>query len=92
MPLIKVVYAFKSGYSANGEDLWLREAMGSRPVWYFEIGAGDPRYHSNTFDAYRRGASGFVIDANPRLLERFGKGRPRDTAIWGPYRRVMQMR
>jgi hypothetical protein len=88
MPIIRLIVLFKSvalkSYAANGEDLLIVSLIGDREdVWYFDIGAGDPRIHSNTYALYLRGAEGVAIDANRDLLTEFSKVRPRDTTIWG---------
>ena len=88
MPIIRLIVLFKSvahkSFSANGEDLLIASLIGNRQdVWYFDIGAGDPKIHSNTYAFYLRGAEGVAIDANRDLLTEFTKVRPRDTTIWG---------
>ena len=87
-PIVALIVLYKSvvkkSYSANGEDLLIRSLIGDRnDVWYFDVGAGDPRIHSNTYGFYRQGADGVAIDANSDLLAKFKKARPRDTTIWG---------
>lgn len=88
VPLVRLIVLYKSvvqkSYSANGEDLLIKSLIGDRrDVWYFDIGAGDPRIHSNTYAFYLRGAEGVAVDANKDLLSKFSKLRPRDATIWG---------
>jgi hypothetical protein len=88
IPVVKLIVLYRSvvlkSYSANGEDLFIRSLIGDRrAVWYFDVGAGDPKLHSNTYGFYLRGAEGVAIDANKDLLTKYGKARPRDTTIWG---------
>jgi hypothetical protein len=88
LPVVRLIVLYKSvvqkSYSANGEDLLIRSLIGDRTdVWYLDIGAGDPRIHSNTYALYLRGAQGVAVDANKDLLSKFGKKRPRDTTVWG---------
>jgi hypothetical protein len=88
VPIVQLIVLYKSvvqkSYSANGEDRMIASLIGDRrDVWYFDIGAGDPRIHSNTYAFYQRGAEGVAVDANKDLLAKFAKLRPRDTTIWG---------
>jgi hypothetical protein len=53
IPIIKGIVLYKSvvhkSYSANGEDLLIKTRVDDGlEVWYLDIGAGDPRIHSNT--------------------------------------------
>ena len=74
-------------YSQCGEDgivLYLLQMTGkSNPydVRYLDIGCNDYRKDSNTFYFYKAGASGVLIDANPRFSEMAKLKRPRDTAL-----------
>lgn len=88
IPIVKGIVLYNStvhgSYSVNGEDLLLKSLIHrGADVWYMDIGAGDPRLHSNTYGFYRTGANGVAVDANRGLLAEFSKVRPRDTAIWG---------
>jgi hypothetical protein len=87
-PVLGLIALYKSvvkkSYSANGEDLLVRSLLVERDeVWYLDVGAGDPRIHSNTYGFYLRGAEGVAVDANNNLLAKFKKARPRDTTICG---------
>jgi hypothetical protein len=88
MPIIRLIVFYKAAvhhsYSANGEDLLITSMIGGRAeVWYLDVGAGDPRIHSNTYALYRRGGDGVAVDANMGLLTKFKEMRPRDRTIWG---------
>ncbi len=88
IPIIKGIVLYKSvvhkSYSANGEDLLIKTRVDDGlEVWYLDIGAGDPRIHSNTYRFYQQGAKGVAVDANRSLLAKFSKVRPRDTTVWG---------
>jgi hypothetical protein len=88
MPIIRMIVLYKSvikkSYSANGEDLLIKSLMDEGlSVWYLDIGAGDPRIHSNTYKFYQTGSYGVAVDANKGLLAQFAAVRPRDTTVWG---------
>lgn len=74
-------------YSENDEEalLWFLISRLSPPVsnelFYLEIGAGHPKWMSNTYLLYRLGFSGVVVDANPSFCEQLRSVRPRDIVV-----------
>lgn len=71
-------------YSQFGEDEYLLGIMGGKnlqSVTYLDIGAAHPIIGSNTFLFYQNGASGITVDANPYLINRHKKMRPRDKQV-----------
>jgi FkbM family methyltransferase len=71
-------------YSQFGEDEWVISHFISNQItkWnYVDIGSAHPIIGSNTYLMYRRGAWGYTIDANPYLVNKHRKLRPRDVQI-----------
>ena len=71
-------------FSQFGEDeyLWSKIAEEHQEsVSYLDIGAAHPVIGSNTFIFYLKGGSGVTVDANPLLINRQKKMRPRDTQV-----------
>jgi len=72
-------------YGQNGEDIivfnLLKILKPISNVVYLDIGAGDPKFLSNTYLLYKMGAQGYCIDANRRLYKKYKKIRPRDCFI-----------
>jgi FkbM family methyltransferase len=75
-------------YGQFAEDLLIWHAMDlgrakklPRQIRYLDIGANDPIHISNTFFAYRKGATGVLVEPNPLLTPRLRKIRPRDVVI-----------
>jgi FkbM family methyltransferase len=70
-------------YSGAGEDIvaasWLRSCgIELSRVRYLDIGAADPVELSNTYLFYRFGASGVLVEPDPRHAARIKSLRPRD--------------
>ena len=77
-------YQSRLCFSQFGEDIGLIHLLGDEAGLkrtYVDVGAYDPVYLSNTYELYRRGWSGLVIDANPSVIARYASRRPRDIAI-----------
>lgn len=74
----------RSGFSQFGEDAsiasYLR-AVGRSCRSYIDIGANDPVSHSNSYLFYRDGGSGVLVEANPEIVRRIRRKRPRDTVV-----------
>jgi FkbM family methyltransferase len=71
-------------YSQFGEDEWILRNLISNQIskWnYIDIGSAHPVIGSNTYLMYRQGAWGYTIDANPYLVNKHRKLRPRDIQI-----------
>ena len=68
-------------YAQCGEDLIMRFVCDSlrlaRPR-YLDIGAHHPAHLNNTLLFYRQGARGVNVEADPALIRRFHRQRPRD--------------
>ncbi|MDX1652433.1 MAG: FkbM family methyltransferase [Brumimicrobium sp.] len=72
----------KSAYAQGGEDMILNTLFaGIRKGKYIDIGANSPFEQSNTAFFYKKGWSGYNIDANPESVKRLNKGRKRDKNI-----------
>jgi len=71
-------------YSQFGEDVIIAHLLSqvgiTRPS-YLDIGANEPKFISNTFYFYERGASGVLVEPNPYLFEKLMKSRPRDIVL-----------
>ena len=69
-------------YTQNMEDyhLWLAFG-GRREGTYIDIGAGHPVADNVSFFFYERGWRGIVVEPQPRLLDLYGRIRPRDVAV-----------
>lgn len=77
-------FGHKYSYSQYGEDIIIRELLYTIGVihpFYLDIGANQPRWLSNTYLFYSRGARGICVDADPTLEKPFIKVRPHDTFI-----------
>jgi hypothetical protein len=74
----------KFKYSQFGEDEFVIDhfLIGQLARWnYVDIGSAHPIIGSNTYLLYRNGAWGYTIDANPYLVKKHRKLRPRDFQI-----------
>jgi FkbM family methyltransferase len=74
----------QQSYSQFGEDLivtYLFNILGIRQPTYLDIGANHPRLTSNTYYFYDRGASGVLVEPNPRLCKMLRSARPRDVVL-----------
>lgn len=70
--------------SQFGEDRSIQEylaTLGKSSLSYLDIGANHPRLHSNTYQFYRQGSKGVLVDANPRICAKLKKCRPHDTVV-----------
>jgi hypothetical protein len=87
IPVLKAISRVRAlllhSYSANGEDRVVSKLIGNQPIWWFDLGSGDPVIHSNTYKFYLDGNSGVGIDANRHLVKSFLEQRSRDQTIWG---------
>lgn len=75
-----------SGGSQCGEDRWLLrrcEALGIDLATqrYIEVGANQPTQLSNTWQLYRRGASGLLVEPDPRCANLLRRWRSRDIVV-----------
>jgi FkbM family methyltransferase len=71
-------------FSQFGEDLIIKhllESTSSKQMTYVDVGCYDPIYLSNTYFFYKLGWHGLVIDANPKVINRYSSARPRDMAV-----------
>jgi len=71
----------RRAYSQTGEDLALNCILRSEPGFYVDVGCNHPTRNSNTFALYKAGWRGICIDANPGLIRRFKRLRPRDESV-----------
>jgi len=76
----------KRSFAANGEDLlvvgWLRHYQCDLSrIRYIDVGANHPIFLSNTFMLYEAGASGVLIEPDPRQAELLRAKRPRDVVV-----------
>lgn len=84
--LVRLLFGRSLNYSFAfaGEDRviirMLRPLIGRRG-YYVDVGCNHPKFLSNTYSLYRRGWRGICIDANQRLVDKFGFYRPRDLAV-----------
>src|SRR5690606_40339073 len=49
--------------------------------FYVDVGCNHPKLFSNTYGLYRKGWRGICIDANQKLINKYGFYRPKDRAI-----------
>jgi FkbM family methyltransferase len=71
-------------YAQCGEDriaAFALHEMGIDLPKYLDIGAHHPTWLGNTFYFYRRGSSGVCVEADPTLLRRIRRRRPRDPSL-----------
>jgi FkbM family methyltransferase len=52
------------------------------PDYYVDLGCHYPDKISNTYIFYQKGWRGLCVDANPSLVERFKRARPKDVVAW----------
>jgi FkbM family methyltransferase len=75
----------KVSYAQAGEDLIasfvLRDILRRPKGTYFDIGANDPIWLSNTYLFYRSGWRGVCIEPNAMLAKRIRRTRPRDLCV-----------
>ncbi len=69
-------------YGQHGEedliDIYLGPNAKKTNGKYIDIGAGDPKIHSNTYYYYLKGWNGILVEPNPNYAESIKKERPRD--------------
>jgi hypothetical protein len=81
---IALYYVVSKSKSLNKEDVLFSKLIKiPKECFYFEVGSGHYKFHSNTYSLYRGGAKGVVIDANKSLLIEFARKRKRDITVWG---------
>jgi len=74
------------GFSAHGEDIlvlsWFAHyGIDPATVTYLDIGAAHPWKLSNTFNLYRHGARGVLVEPDPDQAAVLRELRPRDTVL-----------
>lgn len=75
---------WKKSYSQSGEDLILAYLFGKLKIekpTYLDIGANHPKFISNTYFFYKRGARGVCVEPNPYLCKQIRKYRKGDKCI-----------
>lgn len=73
-----------SSYSQTGEDRIIDFYLGEiepDSVYYVDIGCNHPFRMSNTMRLYQRGAKGLAVDANPSVIKKYKRARPRDIVV-----------
>ena len=69
-------------YGQNGEDVivynLLNQIKPIEQVLYLDIGCGAPKFLSNTYYLYQKGARGWCVDANYSLKQKYKISRKRD--------------
>src|SRR5262245_11707880 len=75
-----------SYYSGEGEDAvilsWLRyHGSEMSKIRYVDVGAAHPVRLSNTYNLYRLGARGILVEPDPMLARRLRRARPNDIVI-----------
>ena len=84
---VRLRYIKCRSYTKDHEDraalALLKKRFGLAPseIRYFDIGAHHYLRGSNTYLAYRCGASGVLVEADPMLCEQLRKHRPKDTVL-----------
>jgi FkbM family methyltransferase len=69
-------------YSQFGEDRVIEAFFAGKTAgFYVDVGCNEPIAYSNTWKLYQKGWSGICIDANPELIDKFARCRPRDIAL-----------
>ena len=68
-------------YSIFGEDKVLKMYLPETSGKYLDIGAGDPKYGSNTYFLYQLGWSGICVEPIRRNHQKHKKLRPKDIQI-----------
>lgn len=76
----------KKSYSQAGEDailmyLFVMLGIPLSECTYLDLGANHPCEMSNTWFFYQQGASGILVDANPKLAAELQQERPRDRVV-----------
>lgn len=89
LPVIALDYAGRlrtrnRSYAQSGEDrvaAFALHEMGIDLPSYLDLGAHHATWLSNTYYFYRRGSSGVCVEADPDLLRRIKRRRPRDACL-----------
>jgi FkbM family methyltransferase len=71
-------------YSQAGEDVVvdsLLQGVGIIQPTYLELGTNHPKFGNNTYKFYRRGCHGVLVEADPSLIFRIRRTRPRDIVL-----------
>ena len=73
----------KKSYSQAGEDailmyIFVMLGVPLSQCNYLDLGANHPCDMSNTWFFYQQGATGILVDANPKLAEELRRARPKD--------------
>jgi FkbM family methyltransferase len=74
----------KESYSQFGEDkivAQLIEDLAIKNFSYLDIGANNPKFISNTYLFYERGARGVLVEPNQVLCEKLRRDRPADKVL-----------
>lgn len=74
----------RASYAQCGEDLILNHIFQALKIvnpTYLDIGAHDPKYISNTYFFYERGARGVLVEPDNELCRKIGKARSRDICL-----------
>ena len=71
-------------YSQCGEDMVISHLANTDDGFFIDVGCHHPVSISNTFRLYKRGWTGINIDANPDLINKFQKVRPKDVSLCVP--------
>jgi FkbM family methyltransferase len=77
----------RPSYAVAGEDRAIEYLLSTRrpaadgPGFYVDVGCHDPVAFSNTFALYRQGWRGVTVDANPEMIARHRRVRPRDVSV-----------
>lgn len=76
-------YVVKGSYSQYKEDVWVRKyfyggGVKTREIKYVDIGANHYKRNNNTYLFYKNGASGIIVEADPKLCTGLLKKRKRD--------------
>ncbi len=70
-------------FSQTGEDIVIRQFVPEEVGFYIDIGSGDPILENNTYQLYRKGWKGILIDPIFENHLKNLKFRPRDKSILG---------
>lgn len=74
----------RKSYAQCGEDLILNHIFESLKIEkpaYLDIGAHDPKYISNTYFFYERGARGVLVEPDEELCRRIRRARRKDICL-----------
>jgi FkbM family methyltransferase len=71
-------------YAQSGEDVIIDVLLESVNVYrptYLELGTNHPRMGNNTYKFYRKGGKGVLVEADPTLIRKIKRLRPRDKVL-----------